>query len=179
MPTTPGGIVYPSPTDSPDVPRDLQALAESVEDIFDLEGDWTAYTPALTASTTSPTLGTGSAQVGRYMRLGNTLWVKAKVQFGTAGAAAGSGTYRLGLPFPVLQQTGSVLSPHGTVVGVDNSAAVHAVGIVNVNADGDTFCLLRYQAAASPSALAAFTNAAPWTWAASDRIEVEAVFECA
>lgn len=31
MPTTPGGLPYPSPSDSADVPGDMQALAEAVE----------------------------------------------------------------------------------------------------------------------------------------------------
>lgn len=31
MPTTGGGIAYPSPTDVPDVPTDLQELANSIE----------------------------------------------------------------------------------------------------------------------------------------------------
>jgi hypothetical protein len=31
MPDTPGGFPYPAPTDRPDVPRDVQALAEAVD----------------------------------------------------------------------------------------------------------------------------------------------------
>lgn len=31
MPTTPGGLPYPSSTDAADVPGDMQALAEAVE----------------------------------------------------------------------------------------------------------------------------------------------------
>ena len=35
MPTTPRGLVYPASTDAPDVPADMQALAESIEAVFD------------------------------------------------------------------------------------------------------------------------------------------------
>lgn len=33
MPATPNGLRYPSGSDTPDVPRDMQNLAEDVEDL--------------------------------------------------------------------------------------------------------------------------------------------------
>ncbi len=36
MPTTPGGLPYPSASDAANVPADLQSLAESVEDLLDI-----------------------------------------------------------------------------------------------------------------------------------------------
>jgi hypothetical protein len=53
----------------------------------------------LTASTTNPTLGTGGAVTMDYRRDGDECEVIAQFLFGTAGTAAGSGTYRLSLPF--------------------------------------------------------------------------------
>lgn len=35
MPTTPRGLVYPASTAAPDVPADMQALAESIEAVWD------------------------------------------------------------------------------------------------------------------------------------------------
>lgn len=35
MATTPRGLPYPASTDTPDVPADIQALAEAMEDVFD------------------------------------------------------------------------------------------------------------------------------------------------
>lgn len=50
MGTTTGGIVYPAPTDPPDIPGDLQALAESVEAEFLTGGPWVTSTTGFTAA---------------------------------------------------------------------------------------------------------------------------------
>lgn len=59
---------------------------------------WTSYTPTLTASTTNPTLGSGSTQAGAYTRIGRIIIGRARIQFGTSGVAVGSGTYRISIP---------------------------------------------------------------------------------
>lgn len=59
---------------------------------------WQAWTPALTASTTNPTLGSGSSAVGRYVQNGTTVIGWAHIAFGSSGTNAGSGTYRVSLP---------------------------------------------------------------------------------
>jgi len=55
------------------------------------------YTPALTATTTNPTLGTGSTAVGRYKQNGKDVSGWATIKFGSGGSA-GSGTYEISLP---------------------------------------------------------------------------------
>jgi hypothetical protein len=59
------------------------------------------YTPALTAVTTNPTLGTGSFQEGRYQLLQKRAFVEGAVYFGSSGAAAGTGAYRISVPSAV------------------------------------------------------------------------------
>ena len=59
---------------------------------------WTSWTPALTAATTNPTLGTGSSIAGRYCQIGKLVIASFTIQFGTSGTNAGSGEYRLSLP---------------------------------------------------------------------------------
>lgn len=64
-------------------------------------GAWTAYgspTTILTASTTNPTLGTGSSAVAAYKQVGNVVHFRIEVVCGTSGVAAGSGTYQFLLP---------------------------------------------------------------------------------
>lgn len=56
------------------------------------------YTPTFSATTTPPTLGTGGSTSGRYMRLGDLVFVWISVTFGSSGVDAGSGTYTLSLP---------------------------------------------------------------------------------
>jgi hypothetical protein len=59
---------------------------------------WESWTPTLTAVTTDPTLGTGSVQEGRFLRMGPTVFARGYIKFGTSGTAAGSGLYRISLP---------------------------------------------------------------------------------
>lgn len=64
-------------------------------------GAWTAYgspTTILTASTTNPTLGTGSSAVAAYKQVGKVVHFRIEVVCGTSGVAAGSGTYQFLLP---------------------------------------------------------------------------------
>jgi hypothetical protein len=61
-------------------------------------GEWTSYTPVLTASVTNPTLGTGSAQTGSYARIQNLIIYRFFIRFGSSGISAGSGSYRVSLP---------------------------------------------------------------------------------
>ena len=60
-----------------------------------------SYTPALTAVTTNPTLGTGSFQEGRYQLLQKRAFVEGAIFFGSSGAAAGTGAYRISVPSAV------------------------------------------------------------------------------
>lgn len=128
---------------------------------------WQTYTPTLTATTSNPTLGSGSAQTGRYTRLGNTIIGQARVAFGTSGVAAGSGEYRVSLP--VTSAAYVNYQPIGNCVLFDSSSG---------NMGQPTACFatagnlaeFEYPAAAPVGALVRVSNSAPWTWAASDAI---------
>jgi hypothetical protein len=57
------------------------------------------YTPGFTATTTNPTLGSGSVLAGKWVRLFPKLVLGfIRVDFGGAGFAAGSGIYELTIP---------------------------------------------------------------------------------
>jgi hypothetical protein len=80
----------------------IRDLAEAVDnDVAGLAvgvgGAWQTYTPALTAVPTSPTLGSGAVQFGEWQDAGGTIHFTVRINF-KAGMAAGSGTYRIGLP---------------------------------------------------------------------------------
>jgi hypothetical protein len=55
------------------------------------------YTPGLTATTTNPTLGTGTL-LGYYYRIFDQIWTWGQFTFG-AGFNRGVGTYEIALPF--------------------------------------------------------------------------------
>jgi hypothetical protein len=116
-----------------------------------------SYTGAtLTASTTNPTLGTGGAVTMDYRRDGDECEVIAQFLFGTAGTAAGSGTYRLSLPF----------NAHASQVG-------WPVGIAALNDTGtEVFRKVKMANAAYvemySEAGSAVTHASPIAWGVSD-----------
>lgn len=57
---------------------------------------WSAYSPALTASTTNPTMG-ASTLVGRFKQIGKTVFFQLRLTIGS-GFAAGTGFYKFSLP---------------------------------------------------------------------------------
>ena len=79
------------------------------------------YVPALTATTTNPTLGTGSFADGRYQLIQKRVFLEGAIFFGSSGAAAGSGSYRISVPAAVSIKSNN--SPIGFGVFFDASAS--------------------------------------------------------
>lgn len=132
---------------------------------------WTAWTPALTATTTNPTLGSGSQAVGRYIVRGKTVTGYGRITFGTSGVAAGSGQYLLSVPVSPLIDT--VMPVHGVATVYDSSAALFRLGAVYNNST--TTLRIAYD----NSTNLVIGDAAPWVWAASDAIFWEFTYELA
>ncbi len=133
----------------------------------------TAYTPALTASVTSPTLGTGSAVSGYYWRVGNLIVGWAQVDFGTSGTNAGNGTYRVSLPVTASASLGALVSI-GSGRIVDNDGA--DTYLVDAVIAATTYMTLRFD---SQTTLGIVTHAVPFAWAASDMLTVHFSYEAA
>lgn len=133
-------------------------------------GAWTAYTPALLASTTNPTLGTGSSATGRYVRIGRTVIGWAKIVFGTSGVAAGSGVYRVTLPFA------APLS--GVPVGNGNLYNASTATNRTVLA-GISFSTNAVEFGWTGSGTYWATDTTPWTWNPSDQIGFTFTYEAA
>jgi hypothetical protein len=137
-------------------------------------GAWQLYTPALTATTTNPTLGTGSVAFGHYYQIGKQVTVQFRIVFGTSGVNAGSGLYRVSLP--VTPET-TTICIYGTFWAYDSSAAASAIGALNITSGG--LIQFLYSAAAPSGNSSEITNAAPWTWAASDQLRGTLTYEAA
>lgn len=153
----------------------LNKLADSVTDVVgdilsSRDAAWVAWTPALTASITAPTLGTGSITEGRYRVQGKTVHVTGTIRFGTASVAAGSGTYRLSLPVaPSLAFRSNSLGI-GTVLMRDaNTSSAQVAAPDGINAGYVT--LWAHGGTGNVGA------AAPWTWAAQDRMSFAFTYE--
>lgn len=132
---------------------------------------WTAYTPTLTASTTNPTMGTGSSRVGAYQQVGKTVHVRVAVVFGTSGAAAGSGTYRVSLP--VTAKTLTAGYHLGSSQVYDSSANNADAGVARIGGSAG-WSVMEFLASGDLC-----TNAVPWTWANGDAIYLQITYEAA
>jgi hypothetical protein len=84
-------------------------------------GEWTSYTPVLTAST-NPTLGTASIQSGSYARIQNLIIYRFFIGFGTSGVNAGAGNYKISLPVASSGVTSFYENNIGSVAFFDTSA---------------------------------------------------------
>ena len=131
---------------------------------------WETWTPALTASTTNPTLGTGSTATGRYGRINKTVFGNCRVFFGTAGANAGSGFYFVSLPITA-QAAGNLVAGSGYVKDASTGLVRHVS--VAIDSTSRVGLYLEDQINYAVSS----TN--PWTWAASDQIQFSFEYEAA
>ena len=134
---------------------------------------WESYTPALTATTTNPTLGTGSSLGGAYARIQTMVVGWAYFAFGSSGTSNGSGDYRVSLPV-----TAKTSSNSGIIMGpvwmYDSSATAGFDGIGQL-ITSTTMGILK-GVGTSPITINA-TN--PFTWAANDQIRVFFIYEAA
>lgn len=87
-----------------------------------------AYTPALTATTTNPTLGSTGSTDGWYMEMGELCIGRATATFAGTGAAIGTGQYRFSLP---LAYSGAGTPVIGTWMASHNGSPP-----INYTADG-------------------------------------------
>lgn len=131
---------------------------------------WTAYTPTLTASTTSPTNWT---QTGYYMRAGKLVHVKGTL---TAGASmtAGSGTYRIALPASASTTLANAVCT--STINIYDSSANIAWSTAFAWIANTAYVQLQY---ANGAASVNIAHNAPWTWAANDIIQFAFTYEAA
>ena len=172
------------PPDGADLGQDLalaiEATVDSIDDRLDtaeatlaaLPAGPTSYTPALTASSVNPTLGSGGdfTQAGHWWRVGKMVYVTIRLRFGSSGNTAGTGDYKVSLPTAAsatLAASGALAG--GAVVGsgvVRDNSAVSSSWTVTAQLETATTVLL---VASSNGAVGA---AVPWAWAASDGISL-------
>lgn len=133
---------------------------------------WTSYTPALTASSVNPTLGTGSTASGAYIAAGKLIVVSIQIKFGTSGTAAGTGTYRISLPVAAVT-TRPVLA--GAAYLFDSSGTAMAAPVPHIQSS--TTLDFIYPVAWPSGAFTTVGAALPWAWAASDELNVSVVYQ--
>lgn len=122
----------------------------------------TSYTPALTGSSSDPTLGSGSSAVGQYLTIGDLVVCWGRILFGTSGVGAGSGDYRISLPVNAETTIASRNSGSGFIT--DSGTVTNSLTTECVIVDATYFIMQR-------DGQTQFVGAAsPFTWQASDSL---------
>lgn len=137
---------------------------------------FTSYTPVLTAATTNPTLGSGAVTTGAYSQFGKLVAYRFFISFGTSGVSAGSGAYRISLPVTASTTLGAGALTLGSLFIFDSSTNNAHTGLMGNVSNGTYLSDIYY---AQGGVLAAMSNSAPWTWAASDQIRGFIIYEAA
>lgn len=105
-------------------------------------GEWTSWTPAVTAVTTDPSLGSGGFlnTTGAYIKIGKTVMGWATIIAGNTSVTAGSGNYMFSLPVTPIaevyhQQLGSAnvasQSPYFGMLRISADNTTKATIIIN------------------------------------------------
>jgi hypothetical protein len=131
---------------------------------------WESWTPALTASTTNPNLGTTGTSVGRYARINKTIFGNAIFTFNGTGIAAGTGFYFCSLPITA-QGAGLAV---GSVIAIDVSTFASTAQLTQT----DTVNRL-IGVGTGGGGLVATLQATTYAWAAGDFIRYEFCYEAA
>lgn len=139
-------------------------------------GEWTSYTPVLTASTTNPTLGTGSTVIGSYVQIKNVVIYRFYIGFGTSGVNAGSGFYYVSLPVTASQFGNFFSASSGQTAFYDSSA--NSIYFANAWMDTSARISIIYQQTFNGPMLNV-TNSVPVTAAANDVISGYMIYQAA
>jgi len=160
MGSTALGIPFPDSTDNYRPDDDMQALAESVNDLIAaVPGVWASYTPVWSSSGTAPAIGNGTIS-GRWVQVGKTVSVKISLLFGTT-STYGTGGYSISLPVAAATSVGSVGA--GYLNDVSAGGGGHYNGIAVVRTVAPTVALIL-----EASSHAQVSAVGPVTWANTD-----------
>lgn len=131
---------------------------------------WETYTPALTASTTNPNLGSTGSASGKWARLQKIIIGHGQFIFGGVGVTAGSGFYYYSLPTAAI----AAGMPAGSVIAIDVSSFA---SVQNTSQVDTTTRLVGY--GTGGAGLAGTIQATTFPWASGDIIRFSFIYEAA
>lgn len=141
-----------------------------------------AYTPVLTATTTSPTLGTGGTAAGGWQRLGGSvIWWWAQIVFGES-PDAGEGYYQVSLPRDPVSDPGRGVGD-GVVQDISESAelrparAVCSSTLAAAVGGYSTRPFIMDISAPAGFMAALVSHEAPFAWAEGDVINLTGTYQ--
>jgi hypothetical protein len=140
-------------------------------------GNWTSYTPVLTAVTTNPTLGSGSVAVGYYAQIGKVVIYSFQIVFGTSGVNAGSGDYRVSLPVTAAFGSAFYGATNGQTIFFDKSA--NSLYFANAWLGTTTYLSMLFQTTTNPSPVATLASNNPVVVSTEDAISGLIIYQAA
>lgn len=134
---------------------------------------WEAYTPALTASVTNPTLGTGSTTYGYYTRIQKFVMGIAYFAFGSAGTSAGSGDYYISLPVSATTTAGqNIITGYAWLYDASAAAGWSAISQTYTATTAGFY-------KSTGDATITIGSGNPFAWAANDQFRYEFIYQAA
>lgn len=180
MATTPNrAYPYPTSGDNVDVPEDMLALATALDtEVAAVMAAWTAFTPVFQTDSGSPAIGTGggASAAGRYKQIGKMVHYRGRIQFGSSGFSAGTGSWYITLPVAARADTAPDIRTLGVTYMRDDSASGNYNGFCQINPSLNAGRLILFSSA-SPSV--AISGTVPFTWANPDHISWNITYEAA
>lgn len=132
---------------------------------------WDPYTPTLSSSGPSPSLGTGGSIKGWSRRRGSSGALRIVCTFGTSGGG-GTGTWQVSLPSGWVAFTQANGYQTGRAMLNDTGTAVYK-GMAYVASAGTQAILQCFNAAGTYLAWAGVASTVPFTWTNTDFFVVE------
>lgn len=168
--TTNAGLPYPPLTNAPNVPSDIQSLAQTIDTLLGpqtLSGSLTLATGGVPII-----LGTGGIDSVQYFIMGKLLKCWFSITLGTTGLSiTGHGGMTLSVPVAAISTAAGEI---GTARIFDHSSG-NAYTDVSIIPNSTTTVSFQYSITYGGT-LTAVSDTAPWTWAAQDIIS--GYFEC-
>jgi hypothetical protein len=134
---------------------------------------YNSNTPSLTASSSNPTLGSGSVANGRYIQINKLVYYFGRVIFGSSGVAAGSGDYRVSLPINWGAPIGSDVCGVAWLVHAGN----YAQPLCRFDGSAVGYFIMPLVGTWPATGGSNVGAAVPWTWAANDEIHWAITYE--
>jgi hypothetical protein len=128
---------------------------------------WTDFTPTWTAGA-GAAIGNGS-MVGRYKQIGKTVFVRYRIVFGSTTNFGSAANWIWSLPITAYYADGTV----GHALLFDTSAGSANQGQATLLSSTTVWINI------TATGAYAVSNATPWTWAVSDSITMNLVYEVA
>jgi hypothetical protein len=125
---------------------------------------WFDYTPTLKATSSDPTLGSGSSSAGSFSVVGATTFVRVGFVFGSSGASAGSGDYYIDAPVGTIHASSQRFV--GSCFAYDSGVS-GKIGVADLDAATER-CYFWID-----STTARVSNTIPQTWANNDQLHIE------